>query len=99
MNHKGQWSLSPAYDLTFSIDLEALPFENYHTFSVNSKVSDITDEDMFEVAARFELKKGDARKAIDEVKTSVRLFPEIAKKQEVPEEWIEKITAFLSSIR
>ena len=95
MNHKGQWSLSPAYDLTFSVDLEALPFENYHTFSVNSKVSDITDEDMFEVAARFDLKKGDAQKAIDEVKTSVRLFPEIAKKQEVPEEWIDKITAFL----
>lgn len=95
MDHKGRWSLAPAYDLTFSVDLEALPFENYHTFSVNSKVNDITDEDMLEVAEQFDLKKGDVRKTIDEVKTSVCQFPEIAKKNEVPEDWIEKISAYL----
>lgn len=37
MNQKGQWSLAPAYDLTFSVDLEALPFENYHTFQKNNR--------------------------------------------------------------
>ena len=95
MDHKGRWSLAPAYDLTFSVDLEALPFENYHTFSVNSKVSDITDEDMLKVARQFDLKEKDARKAIDEVKDSVRQFPVVAQRNEVPEELTNQIAAFL----
>lgn len=95
MNPKGQWSLAPAYDLTFSVDLEALPFENYHAFSVNSKVNDITDEDMLDVAMSFDLKRGDALKVIDEVRSSVCLFPEIAQRNEVPEEWIERVGSYL----
>ena len=95
MNRKGQWSLAPAYDLTFSVDLEALPFENYHTFSANSKVSDINDKDMLEVAEHFDLKERDALKVIDEVRSSVRRFPEIAERNEVPKDWIEKIYSYL----
>ena len=95
MDRKGRWSLAPAYDLTFSVDLEALPFENYHAFSVNSKVTDITDEDMLAVARQFDLKKGDALKAIDEVKDAVRQFPEIARRNEVPEALIGEIASCL----
>ena len=95
MDHKGRWSLAPAYDLTFSVDLEALPFENYHALSINSKVSDITDEDMLKVARQFDLKERDARKAIDEVRDSVRQFPVIAQKNEVPKELIGKIASYL----
>ena len=95
MDRKGRWSLAPAYDLTFSVDLEALPFENYHAFSVNSKVTDITDEDMLAVAGQFDLKKGDALKAIDEVKDAVRQFPEIARRNEVPEALIGEIASCL----
>ena len=95
MDCKGRWSLAPAYDLTFSVDLEALPFENYHAFSVNSKVSDITDEDTPGVAGQFDLKEKDARKAIDEVRDSVGQFPVIAKRNEVPDELICKIASYL----
>ncbi len=97
MDRKGQWSLAPAYDLTFSVDLEAMPFENFHAFSVNSKVSDISDEDMLEVALNFDLKKGDVLKVLDEVRSSVRMFPEIAQRNEVPEYWIEKVGTYLRS--
>ena len=97
MDRKGQWSLAPAYDLTFSVDLEALPFENYHTFSVNSKVSDITEDDFFEVARNFDLKNSDARKIIEEVRNTVCLFPEIAKRNEVPENWIDKVFTYLKN--
>jgi serine/threonine-protein kinase HipA len=97
MDRKGQWSLAPAYDLTFSVDLEALPFENYHTFSVNSKVSDITDNDFFEVARNFDLKNSDARKIIEEVRNTIRLFPEIAKRNEVPKDWIDKVFTYLKN--
>jgi len=91
MDRKGRWNLAPAYDLTFSVDMEALPFENYHAFSVNSKVNDITDEDMLAVAEQFDLKKGDATKTIDEVRDAVRQFPTIARRNEVPEELIYAI--------
>lgn len=99
MDRKGRWSLAPAYDLTFSVDLEALPFENYHAFSVNSKVNDITDEDMLAVAGQFDLKKGDARRTIDEVKNAVRQFPEIARRNEVPEALIDEIASYLGNVR
>ncbi len=91
MDRKGRWNLAPAYDLTFSVDMEALPFENYHSFSVNSKVNDITDEDMLAVAEQFDLKKGDATKTIDEVRDAVHQFPTIARRNEVPEELIYAI--------
>ena len=97
MNQKGRWSLAPAYDLTFSVDLEALPFENYHSFSVNAKVNDINDDDMLEVARGFDLKNVDARKTIDEVRSAVRQFPEYAKKNDVPGEWIEKVYTYLKN--
>jgi serine/threonine-protein kinase HipA len=97
MDRKGQWSLAPAYDLTFSVDLEALLFENYHTFSVNSKVSDITDDDILEVARGFDLKNSDARKIIEEVRNTIRLFPEIAKRNEVPKDWIDKVFTYLKN--
>lgn len=99
MDRKGRWNLAPAYDLTFSVDLEALPFENYHAFSVNSKVNDITDEDMLAVAGQFDLKKGDARRTIDEVKNAVRQFPEIARRNEVPEALIDEIASYLGNVR
>lgn len=95
MDRQGRWSLAPAYDLTFSVDLEALPFENYHAFSVNSKVSDITDEDMLAVGRQFDLKKGDAQRTLEEVKEAVRQFPIIARRNEVPEEWVCKIASYL----
>ena len=98
MDRKGRWSLAPAYDLTFSVDLEALPFENYHALSVNSKVSDITDEDMLVVAEQFDLKKGDAHRTIEAVKDAVRQFPTLAKKNEVPEELISEIASYLGNV-
>lgn len=98
MDCQGQWSLAPAYDLTFSVDLEALPFENYHTFSVNSKVSDITEDDMLEVARQFDLKKGDALKTINEVKETVREFAVIARRNEVPETLIAEIASYLGIV-
>lgn len=97
MDRKGHWTLAPAYDLTFSIDTDALPFENYHTFSVNYKVSGITDNDMLEVARNFDLKKGDIRKILEEVRSTVLQFPVIARKNEVPEEWINKVYDYLKN--
>lgn len=49
MNESGEWSLSPAYDLTFPID----PYENFnsaHQIHINGKTKDILREDIIAVA-------------------------------------------------
>lgn len=50
MNKEGIWRLSPAYDITFSIDLTAPAYANTHALSVNGKDDDITMDDLIEVA-------------------------------------------------
>lgn len=46
MQSDGTWCLSPAYDLTFSMDMSAPGFVNYHEISINGKNHDITYEDL-----------------------------------------------------
>lgn len=55
----GRWALAPAYDLTGGVPPEAPPgdarrqWENCHALSINGKQSNITDEDLLAVAARY----------------------------------------------
>jgi len=46
MQKDGSWKLSPAYDLTFSVDLAAPAYVNRHSLSVNGKYEQITREDL-----------------------------------------------------
>lgn len=50
MNKEGIWRLSPAYDITFSIDLAAPAYANTHALTVNGKDDDITMDDLIKVA-------------------------------------------------
>ena len=46
MNCDGIWRLSPAYDLTYSVDLTAPAYTNRHSLTINGKNEDITREDL-----------------------------------------------------
>jgi serine/threonine-protein kinase HipA len=46
MKRNGIWRLSPAYDLTYSVDLTAPAYSNRHLLTVNGKNEDITREDL-----------------------------------------------------
>lgn len=51
MNKRGDWSLSPAYDLTFPFD----PYQSFvihHKITINNKVKDILREDLIAVAKK-----------------------------------------------
>ncbi len=51
MDSKGQWSLSPAYDLTYPFD----PYQTFivpHKLSINQKVIDITRADVVAIAKK-----------------------------------------------
>jgi len=55
----GRWQLAPAYDLTGGVPPEVplddarRQWENCHALSINGKQSNITDDDLLTVAARY----------------------------------------------
>ena len=46
MDRDGIWRLSPAYDLTYSVDLAAPAYSNRHSLTANGKNEDITRADL-----------------------------------------------------
>ena len=68
----GSWQLAPAYDLTGGVPPEApegdtrRAWTNCHAMSINGKQSNITDEDLLEVAARYSI--GTAESILAEIK-------------------------------
>lgn len=69
----GSWHLAPAYDLTGGVPPEApegdvrREWTNCHAMSINGKQSNITDEDLLEVAARYSI--GSAESMLSEIKS------------------------------
>ena len=66
------WRLAPAYDLTGGVPPEApegdsrRAWTNCHAMSINGKQSNVTDEDLLEIAARYSI--GTAESILDEIK-------------------------------
>lgn len=78
MNKKGEWSLSPAYDVTFSYKKDSL-WVRSHQMLINGKVDGITKEDFYKVAEKVGIKKASATKCINQVLSAVRRWSEFAK--------------------
>ena len=55
MTPDGTWRLSPAYDLTFSVDLAAPAYANRHSLSINGKKEGITRTDLEMIASRNDI--------------------------------------------
>lgn len=76
MDKSGQWSLSPAYDLTFSVNpLDALG--EMHKMTINGRQDAFTFDDFMVVADNMEIKK--AKEIVGEVLEIVAMWPEFAK--------------------
>jgi serine/threonine-protein kinase HipA len=67
MDKSGDWSLSPAYDMTYSYNPNG-QFTSRHQMTVNRKREDINDEDFLAVAKRQGLKLSSAKRMIDAVR-------------------------------
>ncbi len=90
MDKKGVWSLSPAYDVTFSYKKNSL-WVNSHQMLINGKSDEITVEDLLKVAASVGIKKGDATSGIEQVKESLLKWENFAEQSGVSERNYEKI--------
>jgi serine/threonine-protein kinase HipA len=94
MNRKGEWSLSPAYDITFAYN----PVNKWlkaHQMSVNGKTIDITKEDMLQCGKSMDLKVSKCNKIIEEVYSSVQEFEKIARYVNIADKTIKMIKKVL----
>ena len=91
MDREGRWDITPAYDLTFSVDCSAPAYCNRHTMTVNGKDERITKEDLI-YFARMNGIRG-AEKILSQVKGAVMRFEEFGRNVGIPDKWIERISS------
>jgi serine/threonine-protein kinase HipA len=88
MDQKGEWSLSPAFDMTYSYNPGG-EWTHQHQMSINNKRDQITREDLLAVAQVSDLKH--ASKIIDEVKAAVQNWPQYANQAKLDKKRTEAI--------
>ncbi len=89
MTSDGLWRLSPAYDLTYGVDLSAPAYMNKHSISINGKTEGITREELEAIAQRNDIQ--DYKSLIDMVSTAIAKFKEYAKELNIDQHLIDSI--------
>lgn len=91
MQDDGSWRLSPAYDITYIIDVGGyLPNEN-HCLYVRAKLHNITRDDVIQFARDNGIRRPDA--IIRDVVASLKQFRSIASCYGVSEQWTGRVEA------
>ena len=88
MNPSGQWSLAPAYDMTYAFK-SSHRYLSQHQLSVNNKRIGVTRDDLFYVAEQMNIKK--PKEIIGLICDVVSKWPEYASRAGMPEKQILSI--------
>ena len=88
MDKDGQWSLSPAYDLSWAFNPSGA-WTSKHQMSVNNKWDDIDRDDLFAVAKNVNIRQ--TEHIVEQVKEAVSQWPKLAKENGIPKNIVEKI--------
>lgn len=90
MNQQGEWSLAPAFDVTYSYNPGGA-WTAMHQMTLNGKRDGFALAD-FEACAKAALmKRGRAASIIEEVQAAVKRWPEFAAEAKLSDEWRDKI--------
>ncbi len=92
MDRKGNWDLSPAYDLCHS---EGSDFTARHQLSVNGKLQDFTRDDLKQLADYAGLPRGRERRLLDEVVEAFSAWPRLAADLGIPTSLVQHVTRTL----
>lgn len=84
MNRRGQWSLAPAYDITFSHQASGAG-TGLQKMSLGGKRDDFTVDDLLKAASGATVKPRRAKIIIDEVRTALDSWSKHAFKAKVPQ--------------
>jgi len=90
MNQSGSWSLSPAFDLTYSYNPSG-DFTSNHQMTLNGKRNNFTLDDFRTCARSASMKRGRAEAIIDEVRAVVSHWRDYADEVGVNSEQRDKI--------
>lgn len=90
MNKLGEWSLSPAYDITYSFNPSGM-WTNKHQMTINSKRDNITLDDLLKTANSMNIKEKEAVLIIDEVRKAVVRWEEFAQEASLDKDEIRFI--------
>ena len=88
MDKKGNWRLSPAYDLTYSYNPDGA-WTKHHQMTINNKVDDIKYEDIMMSAKIFGIGKKEANDIVQEISNAFNNFAKYAKTVNIPEDIIK----------
>ena len=90
MDKAGNWSLSPAFDMTYSFNPEGL-WTGTHQMTLNGKRKDFVLEDFKACARSAMMKRGRAERILSEVLEVTSQWPDYADKAGVPQPTARKI--------
>lgn len=88
MDMHGEWSLSPAYDVTYAYNPSGI-WTGSHQMSINGKREDITYKDLAAVANEISYKHYD--ETINQIQHVLKNWPKYAEKAEIPEKQITQL--------
>lgn len=90
MSRTGEWSLAPAYDITYASD-ETNYWLARHQMSMNGKTEQFETEDFYECGRAMNLSKAKVRKILDEVRAAALLWEQCAQKAFLKERDMEAV--------
>ena len=88
MNRLGEWSLSPAYDLTWAFNPSG-EWTASHQLSIGNKWDDFTHADLVDFARRCDINRPED--IIKQVKEAVSMWETIARELSIPETQVRRI--------
>ena len=89
MNRRGEWRLSPAYDMSWAYNPQG-GWTATHQMSINNKWDNITRDDLLSVAHEMNVKR--AKLIIEQVVDAVSRWPQFAKENsDIPQTTIDAI--------
>ena len=92
MDKRGQWSLAPAFDVTYSYNPAGV-WTGTHQMTLNGKRDGFTAADFDACAQAALMKRGRAATIVEEVLGAVRRWPEFAAQAGVPAAIAESVAA------
>ena len=95
MNKAGEWSLAPAFDMTYSFNPSGA-WTASHQMTLNGKRDNFTLEDFNACAKSASMKRGRAAKIVAEVQATVSEWKSFAETAGVPDAVREKIQRMLN---
>lgn len=90
MNKLGNWSLAPAFDVTYSYNPSGA-WTDLHQMTLNGKRDGFSTEDFTTCAKSAIMKRGRAARIMEEVQSAVKRWPEFAATAKVPDQQRKQI--------